>query len=98
MPNDTLTDAADDFFNNECDVHSDDVDLAFNNFKAGAEWAVKNDPRILSLVEAMGGCSDGNCRIREVRRGGQHTNGGCHCRDNIKYALEVWKAISIQGT
>lgn len=42
--------------------------------------------RLIEIVEVLHGCSDGNCRILGPR-GGQHTNGGCRCRDNIKYAL-----------
>lgn len=30
------------------------------------------------------GCSDGGCHFRGARgRGGQHTNGGCHCLDSL---------------
>lgn len=35
------------------------------------------------MMEAIGGCTDGNCVI--VRPKGMHTNGGCRCtRDYIK--------------
>jgi len=39
----------------------------------------------MGLRDVMQGCGDGNCRIRTRRVGGQHTNGGCHCVDNISY-------------
>ncbi|HVW99021.1 MAG TPA: hypothetical protein VHA52_01055 [Candidatus Babeliaceae bacterium] len=34
--------AADEFFNNNCDVHSDDVDLAFKNYTAGYDKAIEH--------------------------------------------------------
>ena len=37
-----IEEAADEFFNNKCDVHSDDADLAFKNFKAGWKAADAN--------------------------------------------------------
>jgi hypothetical protein len=38
----------------------------------------------------LGGCGDGGCIIH--RRGGQHTNGGCHCdRDRMKmHRIGLW--------
>ena len=32
------------------------------------------------------GCHDGNCEFSE-RKGGQHTNGGCNCRREVKLLL-----------
>lgn len=33
--------------------HGSPVDEIERSFKAGADWAVKNDPRVLKLVEAV---------------------------------------------
>lgn len=37
-------------------------------------------------LAAIGGCSDGYCRIK--RPVGMHTNGGCHCLRDDKYKAE----------
>lgn len=42
--------------------------------------------QLLECIEALSGCSDGNCILRD-RDFGQHTNSGCRCKRNIKFLL-----------
>lgn len=67
------------------------------------DYALQENARLLPIIKAlladrerlrevMRGCSDGNCRVITRRTGGQHTNGGCRCVDNIKHALTASQA------
>ena len=58
---------------------------AFIGFKAGADWAVKNDPRVLKLVEAL----------VDIGKGMACSACSCSCHDHANDALA--KADEIRG-